>query len=135
MSLSRATAAVACGSDEDPEVGGEAGLTNEFRQPARAQGLLERAFLGPRFGHQHVISHGLTLPYRRRPPKPVSRRRVSISSPPLIDHRVLTGGSPLVPCKGQRVSFWSARRSSSPRSSPGASGHTALTACSALRCE
>jgi len=55
-------AAVAGGSDEDSEIGREAGLANELCEAARAERLLERTLFRLWFGHQDFIAHGLTLP-------------------------------------------------------------------------
>jgi hypothetical protein len=59
-------AAVAGGSDEDPEIGREAGLADKICEAARAERLLERTFFRLRFGGQDFIAHALTLPYRKR---------------------------------------------------------------------
>jgi hypothetical protein len=61
-------AAVAGGSDEDPQIGGEAGLTDELCEVARSERFLEGTLFRLRFGGQDFISHDLTLPHHPHPP-------------------------------------------------------------------
>jgi hypothetical protein len=63
------------GTDKDAEVRGQTILPDEILEPPRAQSLLERSFRRLWFGRQDFVRHGLTLPYRRLPPKPVVRDR------------------------------------------------------------